>query len=101
MGHPVHRSEREAMNESVKSTRKNGLRNRLSMCIPRSLLVIPCALLACLATASWTFIQGIGDEADDGMIVLRCPNPLAVREAAVATARATREATPQPAVARQ
>ena len=71
------------------------------MRIPRSLLVIPCALLACLATASWTFIQGIGEEADDGLIVLRCPNPMAVREAAIATAKATKQATPQPAVAKQ
>ncbi len=92
--------EREVMNESTKLTEKSARRTLLFARIPRALLLIPFAVVSCLAMQSWSLIQGIGDEADDGLVVLGVPNPMAVREVIVATARAV-NASNAPALAAQ
>lgn len=88
------------MKQSTELRQKSTLKSRLLSRIPRAWFLIPCALVTTLAMQSWSLIQGIGEEADDGMIVLRCPNPMAVREVMIATAKEF-DATNAPALAGQ
>jgi len=88
------------MKATTNLTEKSAHRKLLFTRIPRAMLVIPFALVTCLAVQSWNLIQGLGDEADDGLVVLGVPNPMAVREVAVATAKAM-NASNAPALAGQ
>ena|SRR5215831_21031247 len=88
------------MRQTTELNRKSMLKSRLLTRISRGWSLIPCAMVACLAMQSWSLIQGIGNEADAGLVVLRYPNPFAVHDFNVATAKA-QNAPNSPALAGQ